>query len=66
MNDAKKCGAADPVTINSELFVRQFEDIISAIHNKQQPTVSGDEAYKALKLILAIYESSASGQTVDL
>jgi len=66
INSKKKGGASDPRIINNDLFVRQFEDILSAISNKQHPKVNGKEAYKALQLILAIYKSSVSGQLVDL
>lgn len=66
VNEAQSGGAADPKMLNSELFIREFEDIISAIHQKWQPIVSGEEAYKALQLILAIYESSNSGEPVEL
>ena len=51
--------------INNDLFVWQFEDIVSAINNEQQPKVDGEEAYKALQLILAIYKSSGSGQLIE-
>jgi len=66
VNDAKIGGAADPKNLNSDLFIREFEDIISAINQKRQPTVCGEEAYKALQLILAIYESSDSGESIEL
>ncbi len=64
--ESEKGGAADPTMINNNLFVRQFEDIVSAIKQNRQPKVSGEEAFKALQLILAIYESSNSGQLVEL
>ncbi len=66
INDTKLSSAADPKQLNSDLFIREFEDIISSIKQKRQPKVSGEEAYKALQLILSIYESSSSGQTVEL
>jgi len=56
--------AADPKSLNNNLFIREFEDIISAIKERRKPKVSGEEALKALRLILAIYESSDSGETI--
>ena len=61
-----KGSASDPTATNNELFVRQFEDIVAAIDGKTRPQVSGEEAYNALQLVLAIYMSSASGRTVEL
>jgi len=66
VKDEEISGAADPKNLNSDLFIRQFEDIISAIKQKREPKVSGEEAYKALELIIAIYESSNSGEPVEL
>jgi len=66
VSDDEISGAADPKNLNSGLFIYEFEDIISAIKQKREPKVSGEEAFKALQLILAIYESSNSGGPVEL
>lgn len=65
-NESEKGSASDPKKFNSDLFIREFEDIISAIKYKRKPKVSGDEAYKALQLVLSIYKSSDIGEPVEL
>jgi len=47
-------------------FVREYEDIISAIMEKRPPKVSGDVARRSLQLILAIYDSSKSSKVIQL
>ena len=47
-------------------IMRKSISTIDAINKKHLPKVSGAEAYKALQLILAIYESSNSGVSVEL
>ena len=57
-------GASDPLAIDVTPFVREFTDFVNAIKNKREPLVNGEEARRALELILAIYESSKKGETV--
>ena len=64
VQEVDKGGASDSMAINVTPFVREFEDIIAAIHEKREPKVSGREARKSLQLILAIYESSKTGKPV--
>lgn len=64
--DVVAAGAASPMDIDVTPFVREFQDIVDAIRRKREPTVSGEEARKSLQLIMAIYESSKSGQTIYL
>lgn len=59
-------GAADPMSIDVTPFAREFEDIVSAIREKREPIVNGAEARRSLQLILAIYESSKTGEKVIL
>jgi len=59
-------GAASPMAIDLNPFIRQFTDVASAIREKRQPTVSGTEARRSLQLILAIYESAKLGKKVYL
>ncbi|GIP33893.1 Gfo/Idh/MocA family protein [Paenibacillus sp. J2TS4] len=42
------------------------DDLIQAIHEDRDPMITGEEASKAVKLILAIYESARTGQEVKL
>ena len=63
---ATAAGAADPMSIDVTPFVRQFNDILAAIRENREPLVSGREARNALVLVLAIYRSAETGQTVTL
>ena len=57
--------ASDPRATNSELFIRQFDDIVAALNHKKKPAVSGEEAFKALQLVLSVYKSSETEKTVE-
>lgn len=45
---------------------RQIEDMIEAIRTNREPLVNGEEGRKALQIVLAVYESARSGETVKL
>jgi len=64
--NVEAAGAADPMSIDVSPFVREFEDIVSAIREKREPIVNGAEARRSLQLILAIYESSKTGNKITL
>ena len=57
-------GSADPAGISAENHQTQFAAIAEALLAGKQPPVGGEEALRALKLILAIYE--ADGRWVPL
>jgi len=59
-------GAADPKAISFIGHQRQFEDFIAAIREGRQPVINGHEGRKSVELILAIYESSRTGQRLRL
>jgi UDP-N-acetyl-2-amino-2-deoxyglucuronate dehydrogenase len=44
----------------------QIQDFLRAITEERQPLVTGEEGRKGLELMLAIYESSRTGQAVKL
>jgi predicted dehydrogenase len=58
-------GTASPV-ISHERHQAQLADIIAAIQAGKPSPVSGEEGLKALKIVLGIYESSATGRWVDV
>lgn len=43
-----------------------YADVIDAIENDREPLVSGEDGKRALELVLAIYQSAATGQPVKL
>ncbi len=59
-------GSSDPMAIPLTPFERQFLDFGNAVKTKSKPLVSGEEGYKALAIVLGIYESCRSGQPVKL
>jgi UDP-N-acetyl-2-amino-2-deoxyglucuronate dehydrogenase len=59
-------GASDPMAIPLEPFERQFLDFGEAIRTGRKPVVSGVEGYRALELVLSIYQSCREGRAVDL
>jgi predicted dehydrogenase len=61
-----KSGSSDPMAISLEPFERQFLDFGDAIAARRPPLVSGEEGYRALELVEAIYASCRSGQKVVL
>ena len=43
-----------------------YADVIDAINNDREPYVNGEAGKRALELVLAIYKSQATGETVKL
>jgi UDP-N-acetyl-2-amino-2-deoxyglucuronate dehydrogenase len=61
-----KSGASDPMAISLTPFERQFLDFGDAIREGRKPLVSGEEGYRALELVEAIYRSCRQGSKVVL
>jgi len=59
-------GAADPSAISYEGHTRQFADFMKALDEDREPLVNGEEARKAVEIILAIYRAAETGGTVKL
>ena len=66
---AQVTAVADP-TVGLEkgidAHIDQIRDVIDAIREDREPKLNGHEARRAVELILAIYESSETGQVVEL
>jgi len=43
-----------------------IEEFVAAIQEQRPPQITGEDGYKALEIVLAAYESAASGQPVQL
>ncbi len=56
-------GANDPKAIHYLQHQRNFEEVISAIHDGREPLTSSREARKSVALIAAIYQSAATDGT---
>jgi predicted dehydrogenase len=59
-------GASDPMAISLAPFERQFRDFGDAIAEGRKPLVSGEEGYRALELVDAVYRSCRTGEKVVL
>ena len=57
-------GASNPMAISVESFERQFADFADAIRTRREPLVSGEEGYRALALVDAIYRSCRTARAV--
>jgi predicted dehydrogenase len=59
-------GASDPMAISLASFERQFLDFGEAIRVGGKPLVSGEEGYRALEMVTAIYDSCRTGRTITI
>ncbi|MBS4200556.1 Gfo/Idh/MocA family oxidoreductase [Bacillus sp. FJAT-49732] len=59
-------GSSDPKAISDEGHYAFVDDIIQAVREDREPLVPGEDARKAVDLILAIYESSRTGKEVKV
>jgi predicted dehydrogenase len=59
-------GSSDPMAIPLAPFERQFLDFGDAIHTGRKPSVSGEEGYRALEVVLSAYRSCREGKKVTL
>jgi len=60
-------GANDPTAISFLQHQRNFEEVVTAIHEGRQPSTSSTEARKSVELICAIYQSARNdGQKILL
>jgi predicted dehydrogenase len=64
--NAVASGAADPMAISVESFERQFLDFGDAIRTGRKPLVAGEEGYRALALVEAVYRSCRTGAPVNM
>jgi len=65
-NDKKDSTAGDPTAINGKGHIVQMKDMIAAIEEDREPIINGEEGYKPLEIILAVYESARTGKVVTL
>jgi predicted dehydrogenase len=59
-------GASDPQAISNFGHVSQIRDFMKAIIEDREPLIPGEEGRKPLEIILAVYESAKTGQTIKL
>lgn len=59
-------GSADNKAISATGHQLLVQDLVEAIRLDREPMIPGEEARKAVDLILAIYESSRTGKEIEL
>jgi predicted dehydrogenase len=59
-------GSSNPAAISHQGHARQLADFVKAIASGGKPKVDGREGRKAVEVILAIYQSAATGRSVEL
>lgn len=59
-------GSSDPMAIAVTTFERQFLDFAEAIESDREPLVNGEEGYRALELVLGVYQSCREHRPVAL
>jgi UDP-N-acetyl-2-amino-2-deoxyglucuronate dehydrogenase len=59
-------GASDPMAISLAPFERQFLDFGDSIRTGRKPVSSGEDGYRALQVVLSVYESCRGGSLVRL
>ncbi len=59
-------GSSDPMAISLAPFERQFLDFGESIRTGRKPVSSGEDGYRALELVISVYESCRKGSVVKL
>ena len=59
-------GASDPMAIPIDNLKRGFEDFARAVKAGTDPLIDGEEGYRALQIVLGVYEAARSGARVTL
>ncbi len=59
-------GEADPAAIGHRGHAVQFRDVVRAIKADRESSIDGNEGRRSVEIILAIYQSAATGRTVKL
>ncbi len=58
--------ASDPMALRLTPFERQFDDFAEAIARGREPAVNGEEGYRALEVVVGIYQSCREQCRVEL
>lgn len=63
---AEMSGAADPMAIPIGNLKRQFQDFGCAVDTGGKPLVDGEQGYRALQIVLGVYEAAREAKIVTL
>jgi predicted dehydrogenase len=59
-------GSSDPMAISVTTFERQFSDFAETIHSGREPLSNGEDGYRALEFVLAVYRSCRQRRSVSI
>jgi len=59
-------GASDPMAIPIDNLKRGFEDFGNAVKDGKDPLIDGEEGYRALQIVLGVYEAARENRRVTL
>jgi UDP-N-acetyl-2-amino-2-deoxyglucuronate dehydrogenase len=59
-------GASDPMAISLAPFERQFRDFGEAIEQRRKPLSDGEDGYRALEVVISIYNSCRRNEKINL
>jgi len=59
-------GASDPMATALAPFERQFRDFAESISSGRKPCSAGEDGFRALEAVLAVYDSCRTGQAVRI
>jgi UDP-N-acetyl-2-amino-2-deoxyglucuronate dehydrogenase len=66
VESAAMSGASEPMNISTRSFERQFLDFAQAIGEGRAPLVSGEDGYRAVELVDAIYRSARESRRIAI
>ena len=59
-------GSSDPMAISLAPFERQFRDFAEAIEQRRTPLSAGEDGYRALEVVISIYNSCRRNEKIAL
>jgi len=66
LSEAAASGSSDPMAISVTTFERQFTDFAEAIRTDREPLSNGEDGYRALQFVVAVYQSCREGRAIAL
>ena len=66
MEKEEKIDRSDPQALLGDTHVPQIRDMVQVVREGKEPACTGEDARKAVEIILAIYQSARTGKLVQL
>ena len=65
-SDAERSGAADPLAVSFDGHTQIVLDLMEAVRNDREPTITLESARHAVEIINAVYEAGRDGRQIQL